>query len=62
MTLLLTYMTHQYVVQASDRRLTLLDGTIKEELANKATLWGNFAFSECGDQLVSFLCTVAQED
>lgn len=43
MTLLLTCVTHGFVVQASDRRLTLTNGTIHEELANKATLLGNHA-------------------
>jgi hypothetical protein len=38
MTLLLTCVTHQYTVQASDRRLTFPNGTVAEELANKATL------------------------
>ena len=43
MTLLLTCITHRFVVQASDRRLTLPNGSIHEELANKATLLGNHA-------------------
>jgi hypothetical protein len=42
-TLLLTCITHRFVVQASDRRLTLPNGSIHEELANKATLLGNHA-------------------
>ncbi|WP_149038193.1 hypothetical protein [Kitasatospora sp. MBT63] len=48
MTLLLTCITNRFAVQASDRRLTLLDGSIHEEVANKATLFGNsaaFAFT-----------------
>jgi hypothetical protein len=48
LTLLLTCVTHDFVVQASDRRLTFLDGRIAEEVANKATLFGNaanFAFT-----------------
>lgn len=42
-TLLLTCVTHRFVVQASDRRLTLTNGDIHEEIANKATLLGNHA-------------------
>jgi hypothetical protein len=42
-TLLLTCVTHRFVVQASDRRLTLTNGAIYEEIANKATLLGNHA-------------------
>ena len=38
MTLLLTCVTPSFVVQASDRRLTLLDGSVHEQIANKATL------------------------
>lgn len=48
LTLLLTCVTHDFVVQASDRRLTFLNGKIAEEVANKATLFGNagnFAFT-----------------
>ena len=41
MTLLLTCVTHQFVVQASDRRLTLSNGAPHEEIANKATMLGN---------------------
>ncbi|MDN3293495.1 hypothetical protein QWM81_05460 [Streptomyces ficellus] len=49
MTLLLTCVTPAYAVQASDRRLTYLDGEIAEEKANKATILGNFAaFSYTG--------------
>lgn len=43
MTLLLTCVTHRFVVQASDRRLTLANGAIHEEVANKATLLSNYA-------------------
>jgi hypothetical protein len=42
-TLLLTCVTHRFVVQASDRRLTLINGDIHEEIANKALLLGNHA-------------------
>jgi len=42
-TLLLTCVTQQFSVQASDRRLTWPNGTVAEELANKATLLCNFA-------------------
>jgi hypothetical protein len=42
-TLLLTCVTHRFVVQASDRRLTLTNGAIHEEIANEATLLGNHA-------------------
>lgn len=48
MTLLLTCVTPMFTVQASDRRLTHLDGTLHEERANKATLWsyfGSFAYT-----------------
>ena len=38
MTLLLTCVTPRFVVQASDRRLTFLNGKTAEELANKATM------------------------
>lgn len=38
MTLILTYLAHDFVVQASDRRLTLLSGEVAEEAANKALL------------------------
>lgn len=38
MTLLLTCVTPRFVVQASDRRLTFLNGTSAEEIANKATM------------------------
>jgi hypothetical protein len=47
-TLLLTCVTPRFTVQASDRRLTRLDGTLHEERANKATLWsyfGSFAYT-----------------
>lgn len=41
-------MTQRFTVQASDRRLTRLDGTLAEERANKATLlayYGSFAYT-----------------
>ncbi len=43
MTLLLTCVTPRFTVQASDRRLTDLDGQPVDELANKATLLCRFA-------------------
>ncbi len=43
MTLLLTFVSRDAIVQASDRRLTRLDGEIAEELANKATMLCRFA-------------------
>jgi hypothetical protein len=43
MTLLLTCVTPQFAVQASDRRLTHLDGSVAEEIANKATMLCRFA-------------------
>src|SRR6266571_1090657 len=43
MTLLLTCVTPQFAVQASDRRLTHLDGSVTEEIANKATMLCRFA-------------------
>src|SRR5579863_130301 len=48
LTLLLTCVTQRFTVQASDRRLTRLDGSIAEERANKATLlayYGSFAYT-----------------
>jgi hypothetical protein len=42
-TLLLTCVTDRFVVQASDRRLTDIDGNVVEEIANKATLVCQFA-------------------
>jgi len=42
MTLLLTFLTQEFSVQTSDRRLTKLNGEIAEEAANKATLVGNY--------------------
>ncbi|MGO8956926.1 MAG: hypothetical protein ACLQFR_06105 [Streptosporangiaceae bacterium] len=42
-TLLLTCVTHRFVVQASDRRLILPNGDVVEDIANKATLLGNHA-------------------
>lgn len=42
-TLLLTCVTPRFTVQASDRRLTRLDGTLAEERANKATLLAYYA-------------------
>ena len=38
MTLLLTFVSKKFTVQASDRRLTLPNGKIHEELANKSTM------------------------
>lgn len=38
MTLLLTCVTQHFIIQASDRRLTTLAGTVAEELANKAVI------------------------
>ena len=43
MTLLLTCVTPRFVVQASDRRLTHLDGSVQEDIANKATMLCRFA-------------------
>ena len=43
MTLLLTCVTPRFVVQASDRRLTYTNGTVREDIANKATMLCNFA-------------------
>ena len=43
MTLLLTCVTQRFAVQASDRRLTDITGSVVEELANKATLLCNYA-------------------
>lgn len=43
MTLLITVVTERFTVQASDRRLTYPDGTMAEEIANKATLVCYFA-------------------
>lgn len=43
MTLLLTCVTDQFVVQASDRLLTSTTGTSVDEKANKATVLGNHA-------------------
>jgi hypothetical protein len=43
MTLLLTCVTPRFVVQASDRRLTYPDGSVAEEIANKATMLCQFA-------------------
>lgn len=48
LTLLLTCVTQRFTVQASDRRLTKLDGTLAEERANRATLlayYGSFAYT-----------------
>ncbi len=48
MTLFLTCVTSMFTVQASDRRFTLLNGTLHEERANKATVWsyfGSFAYT-----------------
>jgi hypothetical protein len=48
LTLLLTCVTQRFTVQASDRRLTRLDGTLAEERANKATIlayYGSFAYT-----------------
>jgi hypothetical protein len=42
-TLLITVVTEHFTVQASDRRLTYPDGTMAEEIANKATLVCYFA-------------------
>jgi hypothetical protein len=42
-TLLLTCVTPRFVVQASDRRLTRLDGSVAEDIANKATMLCRFA-------------------
>lgn len=42
MTLLLTLLTPEYIVQASDRRLTMPDGTLAEEASNKAVLIERF--------------------
>ena len=38
MTLLLTCVTDRFAVQASDRRLTMLNGDVDEDQANKATM------------------------
>ncbi len=43
MTLLLTCVTPRFVVQASDRRLTRPDGSVHEDIANKATMLCRFA-------------------
>ena len=48
MTLLLTCVTQRFAVQASDRRLTDITGSVVEELANKATLlciYASFAYT-----------------
>jgi hypothetical protein len=42
-TLLLTCITHRFVVQASDRLLTFPNGSVADEKANKATVLGNHA-------------------
>jgi hypothetical protein len=39
MTLVLTFISRNFVVQASDRRLTSLDGSVFEDEENKATFW-----------------------
>ncbi|HUQ63853.1 MAG TPA: hypothetical protein VM121_08870 [Acidimicrobiales bacterium] len=43
MTLVLTVVSQRYVVQASDRRLTGLDGSLFEDTANKALIYCSFA-------------------
>src|SRR5689334_15260416 len=50
MTLVLGCLTHQYVVQVSDRRITRLrDGALMDDDRNKGTLVdGQFAFSYSG--------------
>jgi hypothetical protein len=50
MTLILNAVTHHWVVQVADRMVTyLLDGTVKNDLANKMVLYGNeMTFSYCG--------------
>lgn len=39
MTLILTCLTNDYIVQAADRRLTQPDGTLTSDDANKAVFW-----------------------
>lgn len=41
MTLILNYLSRDYVIQVSDRRLTRLDGTLFDDRTNKATVFGN---------------------
>ena len=49
MTLVLSCMTHDYVVQVCDRRLTNLDGILYDDDANKAVLFSNrFSLSYTG--------------
>lgn len=49
MTLILSQITQDYVIQVSDRRLTYDNGSIGDDEANKAVLYcGQFAFSYTG--------------
>src|SRR2546423_1303587 len=50
MTMILTCLTKDYVVQASDRRISYLDGkTPSEDQSNKALVYGNhFVFAYTG--------------
>ncbi len=49
MTLILSCITREYVVQASDRRLTTLDGSLFEDRANKAIFFcGHSVFAYTG--------------
>jgi len=47
MTLLISCMTPDFVIQASDRRLTFTDGTVADDEANKATVF-------CGHWMIAY--------